>query len=968
MTATEFDPVLALDNPYPGLRSFETHESVLFFGREEHTRELLDRLAFNRFLAVIGTSGSGKSSLVRAGLLPVLYRGYLVGTGSRWRIAIMRPGNAPLHVMTQALASEDVLGVRDAAELRTTLESSSYGLVKAVRAAKLRAGESLLLVVDQFEELFRFARDGRHPGTGAEAALFVSLLIQAAEEFDAPIYVVLTMRSEFLGDCTQFPGLAEALNRSQYLIPRLTLDQRQAAIERPLALTNATIAPRLVQRLLTDAGDDPDQLPVLQHALMRTYRHWQASSGTEAQPLDLQDYEDVSKSGSALDQHAQELYEGLPEITRQWAERLFRCLTTTVDGRAVRRPARLRWIYAVTGARIPSERRHIDQVIRLYAARENSLLFCTTGGDLTPRSVIDIAHESLIRKWRLLGHWVAEEAKDADWYRDVANSVERGAALKEGFDLVHLEHLAAYGRWNAAWAAQYKPKREVRFAKVMEFLQASRRAQEERERKEEERRNRELHTAQELARGEQEKRILLEQRRRLGYLTIGVMALAVVGLAWLARSFYQQREVANQEREAANQERVRAREAELRAQAAQNLANAQAIELQLLRATGAAREQLQKELDGYKDKAAKLEQQAKSASNVKADPNDAAAERIRRLQEEVTSLQERLRQRDLLLYQKSDSPQQQQQQKGDAETIAALRGQVQGLQTEVARLRSAPPPVVTTENAPAFYPVMVPESSWQLYPAASPKFGILLDDLKRDSDTARMIVFPLPSSHAPPNGQPIVNKDRVVKAKIDELSAMHPCPSPPVNTGDVTCFLVSKSKTNGEGQQLGTIAVGQTAFAFYSMAWRNAPIGTDVISLAVVAAGNAGSARAHKVETMADVELATNGRRVVKLGGTNTYLYVGGLTTDNLLTLMAISTRSPWWPAGGKPDSRQEVEKKLKAAAGSQLGAEEYSSCQIRENETCWITLPEGQTVGVRAVDLAYVSSRVKLSLHSVQR
>ncbi|MBL8296122.1 MAG: hypothetical protein JNN08_30040, partial [Bryobacterales bacterium] len=915
MTATEFDPILALDNPYPGLRSFETHESVLFFGREEHTRELLDRLALNRFLAVIGTSGSGKSSLVRAGLLPVLYRGYLVGTGSRWRIAIMRPGSAPLHAMTQALASEDVLGMRDAAELRKMLESSSYGLVKAVRAAKLRAGESLLLVVDQFEELFRFARDSRHPGTGAEAALFVSLLIQAAEEFNEPIYIVLTMRSEFLGDCTQFPGLAEALNRSQYLIPRLTLDQRQAAVERPLALANANITPRLVQRLLTDAGDDPDQLPVLQHALMRTFRHWRGEG--ERGPLDLKDYEDVSRSGSALDDHAQEIYTSLPAETQGWAERLFRCLTTTIDGRAVRRPGRLRWIYAVTGARTAAERNHINAAIRAYAARENSLLFCTTGTELTPRSVIDIAHESLIRKWAMLRQWVSAEAKNADWFREVANTVARGAALMEGSDLVHVEQLAAENRWNSAWAAQYKPKREVRFSRVVEFLRASREAQEERNRAEEERRNRELRTAQELAKGEQEKRTLLEQRRRLGWLVIGLMALAVIGLAGLARSFYQEREVANQQREAAETERIRAREAELRAEAAQNLANAQAVELQLLRATGAARDQLQKELEDYKDKAVKLERQAQATSNVKADPNDAANERIRKLQEEVALLQGRLRQRDLLLDQKSDSPPQQQQQRNDAETITALRGQVQALQTEVARLRAAPPTVVTTDSAPVFFPLMVPESSWQVYPAASPKFGILLDDLKRDSDTARMIVFGLPSSYAPPGGT-LSNRDRVVKAKIDELSARHPCPSPPATAGDVACFLVSKKQTNSEGQMLGTVAIGQTAFAFHALAWRNAPIGTDVLSVAAVAAGKADASRAQKVETIAEVDLSTDGRRVVRLEGTDSYLYVGGLSTDNLLTLMAISTKSPWWPAGGKPDSRQEVEKKLRRAAGPQ--------------------------------------------------
>lgn len=204
MLATEFDPVLALDNPYVGLRPFESYESLLFFGREAHTQELVERLAHNRFLAVIGSSGSGKSSLVRAGLLPVLQRGYLVGTSSRWRIAIMRPGSAPLQELTQSLAAREVFDAKDPAALRELLGRSSYGLVNAVRNAKLRAGENLLLVVDQFEELFRFAKENRHPASKAEAALFVSLLIEATEAFNEPVYVVLTMRSEFLGYCTHF--------------------------------------------------------------------------------------------------------------------------------------------------------------------------------------------------------------------------------------------------------------------------------------------------------------------------------------------------------------------------------------------------------------------------------------------------------------------------------------------------------------------------------------------------------------------------------------------------------------------------------------------------------------------------------------------------------------------------------------------------------------------------------------------
>ena len=208
------DLLVSVDHPFPGLRPFETAESLLFFGREEHTQDLLRRLADGRFLAVVGTSGSGKSSLVRAGLLPALYRGYLVGSTTHWRIAVMRPGSAPMENLCAALADKDALGAGDQSRRLEMLRSSSLGLVQVVRDAKLESGESLLIVADQFEELFRYQRQavsGNDPAeTASKAALFVSLLLQAAERFDCPVYVVLTMRSDFLGDCSQFSGLPEA--------------------------------------------------------------------------------------------------------------------------------------------------------------------------------------------------------------------------------------------------------------------------------------------------------------------------------------------------------------------------------------------------------------------------------------------------------------------------------------------------------------------------------------------------------------------------------------------------------------------------------------------------------------------------------------------------------------------------------------------------------------------------------------
>jgi hypothetical protein len=177
--------------------------------------------------------------------------------------------------------------------LETTLRRSSLGLVEATRQAQLDNDTNLLVLVDQFEEIFRLSRARRGiKAIDDQAAAFVKLLLEAIGQGEYPIYIALTMWSDFLGDCAQFRDLPEALNRSQFLIPRMTRDQQREAIEGPVAVGGATIEPRLVQRLLNDMGDDPDQLPILQHALMRTWDTWCKDGGPEI-PLDLAHYEAI---------------------------------------------------------------------------------------------------------------------------------------------------------------------------------------------------------------------------------------------------------------------------------------------------------------------------------------------------------------------------------------------------------------------------------------------------------------------------------------------------------------------------------------------------------------------------------------------------------------------------------------------------------------------------------------------------
>ena len=254
-------------SPYPGLRPFRDDESDIFFGRERQTDQLLARLAHNRFLAVIGPSGCGKSSLVKAGMLPALRAGFMAEVGSRWRICELRPGDRPLGQLARALASPDILGAdRDSEEsaafLEATLRRGPLGLIEIVKGAEALRDATLLVLVDQFEEIFRY----RERIAADEADAFVALLLASAGQHEVPIYVVITMRSDYLGECAVFQGLPEAVSDSQYLTPRLTREELELAIAGPARVFGGQVDPKLLNRLINDFGTDPDQLPLLQHA------------------------------------------------------------------------------------------------------------------------------------------------------------------------------------------------------------------------------------------------------------------------------------------------------------------------------------------------------------------------------------------------------------------------------------------------------------------------------------------------------------------------------------------------------------------------------------------------------------------------------------------------------------------------------------------------------------------------------
>jgi tetratricopeptide (TPR) repeat protein len=428
-------------------------------------------------VAVVGSSGSGKSSLVRSGLIPSLQSGFMAGAGSSWRIATFRPGEDPVGHLAAALASPQVLGSPDPELADTnrvlvevTLRRSTLGLVEAVQQARLPAGENLLVLVDQFEELFRFRESRLIAHSRDEAIAFVKLLLQAAARTNPSIYVAITMRSDFIGDCMNFPGLSEAVNSGLYLVGRMSRDGLRAAITGPVAVAGGTIAPRLVTRVLNDLGDDHDQLPLVQHALSRTWAHW-ADAGMADRAIDIEDYEAVGGFRASLSRHADEAFEEADRAGRaRTTERVFKALTDTVtDQRGVRRPTPVGSLADITEC----TEAQVIEVVEIFRRPGRSFLMPPASVPLTRGSIIDLSHESLMRCWGRLITWAEEERAAASFYKRLSQAAawhaEGTAGLWRNPELEFAQRWRGDTAPTAAWAERY----DAGFARAMAFLDRS---------------------------------------------------------------------------------------------------------------------------------------------------------------------------------------------------------------------------------------------------------------------------------------------------------------------------------------------------------------------------------------------------------------------------------------------------------------------------------------------------------------
>ncbi len=506
--------------PYPGLRPFGKDEWPIFFGREQMIDDVVGRLVSQRLLVVHGDSGCGKSSLIRAGVLPRLEQDTARG-GRRWITRVMTPGDDPLVHLAEALVDTpgaDTPGAGDPdarrLQLRRILNSGRDGSAALVDAVCGTHDPFVCLLIDQFEEVFAHARR-RGP---QQASLLIGQILGLRALQSDRLFVVLTMRSEFLGACAQFEGFAAAVNDTQYLLPRMQHTDLLRAIREPATLYDGEIAVDLAERLIAEARGSQDELPLIQHGLMQMYQAAVGRAG-DSWRLSLADYRNPRGLAGLLSDHADTVMAQVEPDDRgrdgtRVTEDLFRALTNiNADGQATRDPRRLCDLIAITGVEDAAVRRVID------AFRVEGVSFMRPYGTdpIALDDYVDISHEALIRCWARVADptdgWLIREFKNGLVWRSLvvqADSFEADASSVLSPATAEERH-----RWlkrrNEAWSLRYGG----RWNSVVALVEASMAARERQMQRELEARTRE-----ERARAEAEQVALREEQARLRETTL----------------------------------------------------------------------------------------------------------------------------------------------------------------------------------------------------------------------------------------------------------------------------------------------------------------------------------------------------------------------------------------------------------------------------------------------------------------
>jgi WD40 repeat protein/DNA-binding SARP family transcriptional activator len=417
-------------NPYKGLRPFQEADAADFFGRARSTQQLLARMADPgqqaRLLAVVGPSGSGKSSLVRAGLLPALRDGALPGSAG-WFVVELLPGAHPFEELEAALLR---IAVNPPSSLLQQLERDEHGLRWAAERVLPAGDAELLLVIDQFEELFTLVEDE------ARRARFLAAL-HAATDPGSRVRVVLTLRADFYDRPLAYPGFGELLGaRTQALTP-LSATELEQAVRDPAERVGVALEPGLAAELVAEVQDQPGTLPLLQYALTELFEHRQRTT------LTLGAYREIGGVAGALARRAEALYQGLDPAGKVAARQLFlRLLAVGEEGAEDTR----RRVLRAELASLEVGGQAVAAVIEAYG-RHRLLAF--DRDPLTRGPTVEVAHEALLREWGRLRGWVESAREELRTHRRLAAAAEWAAADQDPSFLLRGGRLQQLRAWAA---------------------------------------------------------------------------------------------------------------------------------------------------------------------------------------------------------------------------------------------------------------------------------------------------------------------------------------------------------------------------------------------------------------------------------------------------------------------------------------------------------------------------------------
>lgn len=417
-------------NPYKGLLAFQSADNQNFFGREKLIAKLINRLSDNgdykRFLAIVGPSGSGKSSLVRAGVIPALWRGDLPGA-EKWFVVDMMPGSHPIDELEVALTR---VAANQTSTLNEQLRRDNRGLIRAAGLILPNDGTELMVIIDQFEELFTLVADE------PERLQFLDLLYNAVIETRSRVRVVITLRADFYDRPLHYPQFGELVRTRLETIMPLSAEELDRAIGRPAERVGVTFEQGLVSAIIGDVNYQPGVLPLLQYALTELFEQ------RKGRVLTREAYQAIGGTIGALAKRAEEVYLNLGVESQEITRQIFLRLVTISDSieETRRRTARSE-LRAVT-----QDTELLDEIIDTFVSYR--LLSLDT--DPSTRGVtVEVAHEALLREWERLRSWLNESRDDIKLQRQLAHAAtEWEQSGRELSFLIRGSRLTTLAKWS----------------------------------------------------------------------------------------------------------------------------------------------------------------------------------------------------------------------------------------------------------------------------------------------------------------------------------------------------------------------------------------------------------------------------------------------------------------------------------------------------------------------------------------